>query len=83
MTTLLVHVKAPVVSRVKTRLTPSFIPDEAASLAEACLHDTLTAISAAPAERQVLLRRVEQYESVGSKYDHAADSVADILLHMD
>jgi hypothetical protein len=26
--------------------------------------------------------RVEQYESVDSKYDHTADPVADILLHM-
>lgn len=55
MTTLLVLAKSPVPGQVKTRLTPPFTPAQAASLAEACLHDTLTVIAAAPAERRVLL----------------------------
>ncbi|MFI5618862.1 DUF2064 domain-containing protein [Streptomyces sp. NPDC051567] len=55
MTTLLVIAKAPVPGRVKTRLTPPFTPAEAASLAEACLADTLAAVALAPAARRVLV----------------------------
>ncbi|MYV71339.1 glycosyltransferase, partial [Streptomyces sp. SID2131] len=40
MTTLLVIAKQPLPGRVKTRLTPPFTPEEAASLAEAALADT-------------------------------------------
>ncbi|MBO7935965.1 DUF2064 domain-containing protein [Streptomyces sp. S9] len=55
MTTLLVIAKAPVPGRVKTRLTPPFTPDEAASLAAAALADTLRTVAAAPAARRVLV----------------------------
>jgi glycosyltransferase A (GT-A) superfamily protein (DUF2064 family) len=55
MTTLLVIAKAPVPGRVKTRLTPPFLPEEAARLAEAALSDTLAAVLAAPVERRVLV----------------------------
>ncbi|KIF77760.1 glycosyltransferase [Streptomyces sp. 150FB] len=55
MTTLLVIAKAPVPGRVKTRLTPPFLPEEAALLAEAALCDTLAAVLAAPVRRRVLV----------------------------
>ncbi|MEU2297905.1 DUF2064 domain-containing protein [Streptomyces antibioticus] len=55
MTTLLVIAKEPVPGRVKTRLTPPFTPDEAASLAAAALADTLRAVAAAPAARRILV----------------------------
>ncbi|MFF1417676.1 DUF2064 domain-containing protein [Streptomyces sp. NPDC058280] len=55
MTTLLVIAKAPVAGRVKTRLTPPFLAEEAAALAEASLVDTLAAVLAAPARRRVLV----------------------------
>lgn len=55
MTTLLVIAKAPVPGRVKTRLTPPFLPEEAALLAEAALCDTLAAALAAPVQRRVLV----------------------------
>ncbi|GAA0561459.1 hypothetical protein GCM10010390_74780 [Streptomyces mordarskii] len=54
-TTLLVIAKEPVPGRVKTRLTPPYTPAEAASLAEACLSDTLHAALAMPAGRRVLV----------------------------
>ncbi|MER5461406.1 DUF2064 domain-containing protein [Streptomyces sp. NPDC002668] len=53
--TLLVIAKAPVPGRVKTRLTPPFSPEEAASLAEAALADTLDVVLATPARRRVLV----------------------------
>ncbi|WP_369234496.1 DUF2064 domain-containing protein [Streptomyces sp. R21] len=55
MTTLLVIAKEPRPGRVKTRLTPPFTPEEAASLAEAALRDTLDAVLATPARRRVLV----------------------------
>ncbi|MFJ9815811.1 DUF2064 domain-containing protein [Streptomyces sp. NPDC101151] len=55
MTTLLVIAKEPRPGRVKTRLTPPFSPEQAASLAEAALADTLRAVAAAPAGRRVLV----------------------------
>ncbi|MFG2292377.1 DUF2064 domain-containing protein [Streptomyces sp. NPDC048603] len=55
MTTLLVIAKQPVPGRVKTRLTPPFTPEEAATLAEAALADTLEAAAATPADRHVLV----------------------------
>ncbi|MET9958287.1 DUF2064 domain-containing protein [Streptomyces sp. NPDC006326] len=55
MTTLLVIAKQPLPGRVKTRLTPPFTPQEAASLAEAALADTLAAAARTPASRHVLV----------------------------
>ncbi|MDO0926715.1 DUF2064 domain-containing protein [Streptomyces sp. TG1A-8] len=55
MTTLLVIAKEPLPGRVKTRLGPVFCAQEAASLAEAALADTLRAVAAAPAGRRVLV----------------------------
>lgn len=55
MTTLLVIAKEPLPGRVKTRLTPPFMPEEAAALAEASLVDTLHVVLATPARRRVLV----------------------------
>ncbi|NUT29368.1 MAG: DUF2064 domain-containing protein [Streptomyces sp.] len=55
MTALLVIAKEPRPGRVKTRLTPPFTPQEAASLAEASLADTLEAVAATPATRRILV----------------------------
>ncbi|MFX4294850.1 TIGR04282 family arsenosugar biosynthesis glycosyltransferase [Streptomyces bohaiensis] len=55
MTTLLVIAKEPRPGRVKTRLTPPFTPEEAASLARAALADTLDAVARTPADRRVLV----------------------------
>ncbi len=44
---ILVVAKEPVSGRVKTRLCPPCTPDEAASIAEAALHDTFDAVLAA------------------------------------
>jgi uncharacterized protein len=55
MTTLLVIAKQPVPGKVKTRLVPPCTYEEAASLAEAALADTLQAVALAPARRRVLV----------------------------
>ncbi|GGU99775.1 glycosyl transferase [Streptomyces albospinus] len=52
--TLLVIAKEPVPGRVKTRLTPPYTSQEAATLAEAALTDTLHTLLRAPARRRVL-----------------------------
>jgi len=54
-TTLLVIAKQPVPGRVKTRLVPPCTHEQAASLAEAALTDTLRAVLMAPARRRVLV----------------------------
>jgi glycosyltransferase A (GT-A) superfamily protein (DUF2064 family) len=54
-TTLLVIAKEPVPGRVKTRLVPPCTHEQAASLAEAALTDTLRAVLMAPARRRVLV----------------------------
>lgn len=51
---VVVLAKRPVPGRVKTRLTPPFAPDQAASLAAASLADTLDAVGAAPVAARVL-----------------------------
>jgi glycosyltransferase A (GT-A) superfamily protein (DUF2064 family) len=51
---VLVMAKAPVPGRVKTRLCPPLTPDQAASVAEAALADTLTAVSRCGARRRIL-----------------------------
>ena len=51
---ILVMAKAPVPGRVKTRLCPPCTPDEAASLAEAALADTLDAVAGCGVDRRVL-----------------------------
>ena len=53
--TLLVLAKAPVPGRVKTRLCPPCSPDQAATLAEAAIVDTLAAATATPSVRPVLV----------------------------
>ncbi|WP_242483249.1 DUF2064 domain-containing protein [Streptomyces sp. HSG2] len=53
--TLLVIAKEPRPGRVKTRLTPTFTPREAAALAEAALADTLDVVARSPARRRVLV----------------------------
>jgi uncharacterized protein len=52
---LLVLAKAPVAGRVKTRLCPPYLPEEAARLAAAALADVLDAVRASPAARRVLV----------------------------
>jgi len=52
---LLVIAKAPVAGRAKTRLSPPLSPDQAATLADAALCDTLAAVLATPAARRVLV----------------------------
>jgi len=54
-TTLLVIAKQPVPGRVKTRLVPPCSYEQAASLAEAALADTLSAVLMTPARRRVLV----------------------------
>jgi uncharacterized protein len=54
-TTLLVIAKQPVPGRVKTRLVPPCTHEQAASLAEAALADTLHAVLMVPARRRVLV----------------------------
>jgi uncharacterized protein len=54
-TTLLVIAKQPVPGRVKTRLVPPCTYEQAASLAEAALADTLCAVLMTPARRRVLI----------------------------
>jgi rSAM/selenodomain-associated transferase 1 len=53
--TLLVIAKAPQPGRVKTRLTPTCTPEQAARLAEAALVDTLTTLARVPAGRRLLV----------------------------
>jgi rSAM/selenodomain-associated transferase 1 len=53
---LIVIAKAPVAGRSKTRLCPPCTPQQAATLAEAALRDTLAALAAAPGDaRRVLV----------------------------
>jgi len=54
-TTLLIIAKEPVPGRVKTRLVPPCTHEQAASLAEAALTDTLRAVLMTPARRRVLV----------------------------
>jgi hypothetical protein len=55
LTTLLVIAKQPVPGRVKTRLVPPCTYEQAATLAEAALADTLHTVLAVPARRRVLV----------------------------
>jgi rSAM/selenodomain-associated transferase 1 len=52
--TVVVLAKEPRPGRVKTRLTPTFSPDEAAQLAAAALTDTLRTVRAARSRRRIL-----------------------------
>lgn len=54
-TTLLVIAKEPVPGRVKTRLMPGYSPEEAATIAEAALADTLDTVRSLPARRRLLV----------------------------
>jgi len=55
MIQLLVLAKSPVPGRSKTRLTPPLSHEEAASLAEASLRQTLATVMRAPASRRVVV----------------------------
>lgn len=55
MPTLAVIAKAPAPGRVKTRLCPPFLPEQAAALAEASLRDTLATAAHVHADRHVLI----------------------------
>lgn len=52
---LIVIAKAPAPGRVKTRLCPPCSPWQAASIAEAALRDTLSAVAATPASRRAIV----------------------------
>jgi rSAM/selenodomain-associated transferase 1 len=52
---LVVMAKEPLPGSVKTRLCPPLSPEQAATLAEAALADTLTAVAWTPARRRVLV----------------------------
>lgn len=52
---LIVLAKSPAPGRSKTRLCPPCLPEEAATLAEAALADTLAAVAATAAARRVLV----------------------------
>ncbi len=52
---LLVIAKSPQPGRSKTRLCPPCTPEEAASLAEAALSDTLAAVAVTPSRRRILV----------------------------
>lgn len=54
MTQIVIIAKEPVAGRVKTRLTPSYSPAQAAGLAEAALADTLLAAARTAAVQRVL-----------------------------
>jgi rSAM/selenodomain-associated transferase 1 len=51
---LVVIAKAPSPGRSKTRLCPPCTPEQAASLAEAALRDTIAAMASAPARRRIV-----------------------------
>ena len=51
---LVVIAKEPVPGQVKTRLCPPCTPEEAATIAEAALHDTLATVAKTPASRRVI-----------------------------
>ncbi len=51
---LLVMAKAPVAGRVKTRLMRAMSAQQAADIAEAALHDTLTAVAGCASPRRIL-----------------------------
>lgn len=52
---LLVVAKEPLPGRVKTRLTPPYLPEEAAALASAAIADTLVAVLGVPGAQPVLV----------------------------
>ena len=54
MTTLVIIAKECLPGRVKTRLMPALTAQQAAELAAASLHDTLSAVASLPATRRVL-----------------------------
>jgi glycosyltransferase A (GT-A) superfamily protein (DUF2064 family) len=51
---VMVMAKSPVPGKVKTRLCPPLTPQQAASVAEACLADTFEAVTSCSAERRIV-----------------------------
>lgn len=79
---VIVLAKRPVPGRVKTRLTPPYSPDVAASLAAAALDDTLRAVAAAPVAARTLAFDGAPDGWLRSGYDHVrqrGDGLADRL----
>lgn len=54
MTTLIVIAKEPLPGRAKTRLHPPLSLEQAATIAAACIDDTIAAVEALPASRRIL-----------------------------
>jgi uncharacterized protein len=54
MTALVLIAKEPLPGRAKTRLSPHLSPEQAASVAAACIDDTAAALVSVPAERRIL-----------------------------
>lgn len=76
--TIAVLAKAPIPGRVKTRLCPPLIPQQAAALATAALSDTLAAVAAAPCERRVLVLDGEPGSWLVPGFDVVPQSVGDL-----
>jgi uncharacterized protein len=80
---LLVIAKEPLPGRAKTRLCPACSPEQAASLAEAALRDTLATVAATPSGRKVLIFegdatrfRPPGFEVIAQRGDGLADRLA-------
>src|SRR5580700_5184250 len=78
---LIVIAKEPRPGRVKTRLTPPFTPQDAASLAEGALADTLAAAAAARMTRHVLA--LDERLAAAFADTHARLPLPMVLIGMD
>lgn len=79
---VIVLAKRPVPGRVKTRLTPPYSPQQAASLATAALEDTLRAVNATPVAERTLAFDRAPGGWLRTCYDHVpqrGDGLADRL----
>ncbi|GAA1057713.1 glycosyl transferase [Agromyces luteolus] len=85
MTAVAVIAKECRPGRVKTRLTPPFMPEEAAALAAAALDDTLEVVAALPVDRRVLYFDGEAAPEAAAGFDVLAQSSGDLderLAHL-